>query len=106
MASSVVFRDEPRTAKGGRHKIITSPDRVVRMPVHPFLLALQSLLQNKVEYMLQLEAIEESHSPRCSALVMVPKLDVSIHVCIDFRQLNTVSTFDAYSMPQIEAILY
>lgn len=36
---------------------------------------------------------------------MVPKPDGFIHVCIDFRKLNAVSSFDAYTMPHVEALL-
>lgn len=55
--------------------------------------------------MLCLGVIEESHRPWHSPPIFVPKPDGSVQVCIDFRQLNAVYTFDAYAMPQIETLL-
>lgn len=36
---------------------------------------------------------------------MVPKRDGSIRFCIGYRDLNTVSKFDAYPMPRIKDII-
>lgn len=44
--------------------------------------------------------------PEHSPPVFVPKLDDSIRVCIDFWQLNAVSTFYAYPMPWIKVLLH
>lgn len=49
--------------------------------------------------MLQLGFIELSNSIWRSPIVLVPKPDGSIHFCIDFREVNTVASFDAYPMP-------
>lgn len=38
--------------------------------------------------------------------MLVPKPDgPSGFVCIDFRQLNAIATFDAYPMSQVDALL-
>lgn len=56
--------------------------------------------------MLQPGVIEEFHSPLRIPPVLVPKLDGSVHIRLEFRQWNTVSTFNVYSMPQIESLLH
>lgn len=55
--------------------------------------------------MLELGVIEPSKSEWSSPIVIVPKKDNTIRVCIDFRKLNAQSRFDAYPMPRIDDLL-
>lgn len=55
--------------------------------------------------MLKLEVIEESTNPWGSPPLLGPKPDGSVNFCIDFQKLYSVYTFDAYSMPQMDALL-
>lgn len=55
--------------------------------------------------MMELGIIEASTTEWSSPLVIVPMKDGSLHVCVDFRKLNTQSKFDAYPMPRIEDLL-
>lgn len=38
-------------------------------------------------------------------VVIVFKKDGSLHICIDFRKLNSISKFDAYHMTRINDLL-
>ncbi|GAA6088180.1 uncharacterized protein LOC116373668 [Tachysurus ichikawai] len=62
-------------------------------------------LQAEIGTMLELGVIEPSKSEWSSPIVIVPKKDGTLHVCIDFRKLNAQSRFDAYPMPRIDDLL-
>lgn len=62
-------------------------------------------LKDEIKTMLKMGVIEPSDSEWSSPIVIVPKKDGSLRICIDFRKLNAVSCFDAYPMPRIEDLL-
>ena len=59
----------------------------------------------QVKNMLEEDIIEFSNSPWCSPAVMVRKPNGSFRLCLDFRQLNSVTKPDAFPIPRIEDIL-
>ncbi len=69
--------------------------RPYRLPEHK-----KNLVQEELKAMLNLGVIEESHSDWASPIVLVPKTDGSVRFCVDYRKVNGVSKFDAYTMPQ------
>ncbi len=62
-------------------------------------------LKEEIKMMKELGVIEPSMSEWSSPMVIVPKKDGSLHVCIDFRKLNAQSKFDAYPMPRVDDLL-
>lgn len=57
------FKDAPGMAMGWGHKNTTPPAIVVRIPVQPVPIALQKVVQEEIDKMLQYAVIEETHSP-------------------------------------------
>lgn len=49
--------------------------------------------------------IEQSCSPWRSPIVIVPKPDGSIRLCMDYRKVNAVAIFDAFLMLQIDDMI-
>ncbi len=62
-------------------------------------------LKEEIKMMKELGVIEPSMSEWSSPMVIVPKKDGSLRVCIDFRKLNAQSKFDAYPMPRVDDLL-
>ena len=46
--------------------------------------------------------VRPSKSPWASPIVLVPKKDGSLHFCVDFRKLNSITKKDVYPLPCVE----
>ncbi|KYO28055.1 hypothetical protein Y1Q_0014229 [Alligator mississippiensis] len=55
--------------------------------------------------MRRLGIIEEFRSPWRSPMVVVPKTDGLIQLCIDYHKVNEITMFNAFPMPQVDDIL-
>jgi len=51
------------------------------------------------------DIIEPSTSEWSASIVAVRKKDGTLRLCADYRQLNSVTCIDAYSMPRIDELL-
>lgn len=49
--------------------------------------------------------IEPSTIAKSSPIVLVPKKDGSLRLCLNFRKLTAVCKFDAYLMPRIDELV-
>ena len=58
-----------------------------------------------VKEMPEVGAIGPSQSPRWNAVVLVRKKDRSLHICIDFCQLNAHTKKDSYPLPHIQEVM-
>ena len=54
-----------------------------------------------LKMMLDAGVIRPSNSPWCNAIVLVGKKDESLHFCIDFRKLNSLTVKDSHPLPRI-----
>ena len=59
----------------------------------------------EVKKMVEARVIEPANSPYNSPVVMVKKSDGSNRCCVDMRQINSITKFDAEPMPDIDAIM-
>ena len=58
-----------------------------------------------IQEILDISAIQKSHSPWASAVILVWKKDGSLRFCIDLRKLNNWTIKDAYLLPHIDKTL-
>ena len=61
-------------------------------------------IKDETEKMLEMGNMEPSQSPYISPVVLVKKSDQSIRFCIDFRNLNKLTVFDAEPIPNPDVI--
>lgn len=67
--------------------------------------AMQEIIDQEIDKMLQDDVIEPSNSPWSSPIVIVKKKDKKYRFCIDFRKINKISEKDAYPLPHINQTL-
>ena len=58
-------------------------------------------VREHLKLMLDAGVICPSNSPWCNAVVLVRKKDGSLHFCIDFRKLNSLTVKDSHPLPHI-----
>ena len=58
-------------------------------------------VRTHLKMMLDAGVIRPSNSPWCNAVVLVRKKDGSLHFCIDFRRLNSLTVKDSHPLPRI-----
>ena len=62
-------------------------------------------MAKELDEMKQNGIIEPSSSEWSAPIVVVPKKDGNIRLCVDFRKLNAVTPMDAYPMPRIDELI-
>uniref|UniRef100_A0A8R1HID4 RNA-directed DNA polymerase n=1 Tax=Caenorhabditis japonica TaxID=281687 RepID=A0A8R1HID4_CAEJA len=65
----------------------------------------QAELQKHINGLLLSERITESNTPWISPIVLVPKKNGSLRVCLNFRKLNEVTVPDNFPLPRIDSII-
>jgi len=99
-----VFSDVPGVTNLGEHGIELTTGDPVRSHPYQMPFALREIVDKEIDTMLELGIIEPSSSPYASPIVMVRKPDGSHRLCVDFRKVNKITTFDPEPMPQPEEI--
>ena len=67
--------------------------------------ALIKSVDKELEWLKAKGYIHESNSNWASPMVTVLKLDGSVHLCIDFKMINTVTMPHPFYMPRVEEVL-
>ena len=94
-------KDPLGTAVGTEHRIETKDAVPIKMA--PYKIAPHKLpaIRAEIQEMLEKGVILPSKHPFSSLVVMVPKKDGTIRMCIDYRKLNVITVKDAYPLPRI-----
>ena len=86
-----------------KHKIVLKdPDTLpFKERFRRILLPQLDEVREHLKLMLDAGVIRPSNSPWCNAVVLVRKKDGSLHFCIDFRKLNSLTVKDSHLLPRI-----
>ncbi|KAG7663999.1 uncharacterized protein J8A68_002500 [[Candida] subhashii] len=74
-------------------------------PFYPMKKENEIELERQVQKFLDLGLIEESHSSFAAPCILVNKPDGSKRLCIDYRELNSITIIDKFPLPIIEDLL-
>ncbi|XP_050703676.1 uncharacterized protein LOC126989161, partial [Eriocheir sinensis] len=101
-----VFSETPGCTNTLQHDIILTTTNRVLTKNYPVPIHLRPYFEKEVNNLLQLGIIQHASSQHCSPVVMVRKSDGSYRMAIDFRQLNSVTVFDAEPTCSVEGDLH
>jgi transposase InsO family protein len=104
IAFSLSEHDMGRTT-ATMHSIDTGDGRPIRQPLRRHPPAHEDVIRQQVDDLLHQGIIEPAQSPWASNIVLVKKKDGSLRMCVDYRQVNSVTKKDAYPLPRTDACL-
>ena len=87
------------------YRIDTGEHRPIRQPLRRHLFKHLETIDKQVAEMEEHGIIEPTASPWASNVVLVRKKDGSLRFCIDYQQLNRITTQDSYPLPLIDNCL-
>jgi len=93
------------TVPGVQHTIITSETKPICTRQWRLPHATRQVIRAECDEMLEAGVIEPSTSPWLSPVVLVKKKDGSVRFCVDYRNLNSVTTPDTYPLPRIDELI-
>ena len=100
-----VFDTKPGMTRLTEHRIQTGSAKPVRQTPYRLPHAYRETVQKGLAEMEKDGIIEPSTSEWASPIVLVPKKDGSLRMCVDYRRLNSVSEADAYPIPRIDDLI-
>jgi hypothetical protein len=65
----------------------------------------REIIKLEVEKMFKAGIIRKSNSPWNSPIILIPKPDGSVRLCVDYRAINKVSVRDTFPLPLIRDVL-
>ncbi|GFX88799.1 transposon Tf2-9 polyprotein [Trichonephila clavipes] len=63
-------------------------------------------LRKEIDNLLAHNIIEERESPYAAPVVLVPKSNGTVRLCIDYRKLNAITIPDKYPLPLMDVLLH
>ena len=100
-----VTKDQPGQTHLLTHRIPTGTAQPIRLKPYRVPIVYREKVGQELREMERHGIIEKSSSEWAFPIVVVTKKDGDIRICVDYRRLNQVTTFDAYPMPRVDELL-
>ncbi|XP_076033590.1 uncharacterized protein LOC143020752 [Oratosquilla oratoria] len=100
-----IFGDISRPCSTLEHDVETEGALPIRQRPYRLNAFKREYLRAEVQRLQELGIVEPSHSPWASPVVLVPKPDSSMHLCIDYRRVNAMTRADGYPLPRIDDVI-
>lgn len=100
-----VFSDRPGRIRGYQHSFRVTDETPFMQKGWPVPIAYQRAVDEEISKMLNYGIIERANSPYINPLVTVIKKDGRVRLCLDARQINSVTVPDYEGPPPINEIL-
>ena len=100
-----VLSSRPGRTEGVEHQIVTRAAKPVRLPPYRLSHAYRETVQKELKEMLAKGIMEPSTSQWAAPIILVPKKDGSLRLCVDCRRLNGITQSDAYPMPRVDELI-
>jgi hypothetical protein len=101
-----IFNENGVATSHTTHRIDTGNHSPIAVKPYRLSPKRQEQLREKLDDMINQDIIEECDSPWSAPVIMVPKKDDDIRVCVDYRQLNNITKPDRYPLPRIDDLLH
>lgn len=101
-----VFIGNNKPSLLGEHCIVTKSDNPISVPPYRLSQTKKDILKGELHEMIEKAIIEPCSSPWASPVVLVPKPNGKVRVCIDYRRLNAITVPDTYPIPRIDDLLH
>lgn len=100
--SKRIFSDHPMRTTWIEHDVEVQNHRPIKQSPYRENPMKKEKIRKELQYMIDQDIIEESHSEWSSPCLIVPKPDGSSRFCTDYRKVNSVTTADSYPLPRID----
>ena len=102
---SDVFSGKPNLTNVAMHKIDTGDSLPIRCSPYKIPQKPEEEVNKEIEKMLEMGIIRPSTNPWAASVVIVPKPDGTIRLCVDYRKINCVTNMNAYPIPSMERMI-
>ncbi|CAG9134097.1 unnamed protein product [Plutella xylostella] len=101
-----VFTSNGQPTTQAEHIIDTGDHPPIAVPPYRLSPPRREILKKEIEQMLESGIITACSSPWAAPVVLVPKPDGQIRLCVDYRRLNAITKPDTYPIPRIDDLLH